>query len=61
MISRSAVPFLLLVLLLLPLPVLFLRFLIAAPLAVRTRGAPGRARSACSRPAGAVRFRSPPR
>jgi hypothetical protein len=61
MINHAAVPFLFFVLLLLPLPFLFLRFLIAVPLAVRPRGEPDRAGVVISRFAAPTLLRGPPR
>jgi hypothetical protein len=60
MAGQSAFSFLLLLVLFLPLPLFFDRFLFAVLLAVRPRGEPGGARAAAAVPAGAALLRSPP-
>ena len=61
MITRSAIPFLILTVLLLPLPFVISVILFGVILAVRPRPEPGRDRSVISRIAGPTLLRSPPR
>ncbi|MBP7706173.1 MAG: hypothetical protein KA243_02895 [Candidatus Aminicenantes bacterium] len=61
MISRFAVPFLILAVVFLPLPFVLALFLCAVSLSVRPRGEPAFAGSPVARPAGLPLLRSPPR
>jgi len=61
MITRSAIPFLILAVLFLPLPFILSFFLFGVLIAVRPRGEPNRACAAISRFAGPTLLRSPPR
>jgi len=60
MITRSAIPFLILAVLFLPLPFILNFFYFGVLLAVRPRGEPGVDRAAVSRFAGPTLLRSPP-
>ena len=60
MISHGAVPFLLFIALLLPLPLIFCRYLFAVLLEVRPRGEPTSARAAVVFAVGRALLRSPP-
>jgi hypothetical protein len=60
MIGRNAIPFLLLAVLLLPLPFILSFFFFGVLLAVRPRGEPDYACAVVSRFAGPILLRSPP-
>jgi hypothetical protein len=60
MISRGAIPILVLAVLLLPLPLFFYRLVFAVLLAVRPRGEPGAGRAVIALPGGLPLLRSPP-
>jgi len=61
MITRSAIPFLILAVLFLPLPFILRSVLFTVLLAVRPRGEPDGNRAVISRFAGPILLRSPPR
>jgi hypothetical protein len=61
MITRSAIPFLILAVLLLPLPFILSFFFFGILLAIRPRGEPDYGRAVISRFAGPPLLRSPPR
>jgi len=60
MISSGAVPFLLIIALLMPLPLFFCSYLFAVLLAVRPRGEPRAVRALIPVPAGPAFLRGPP-
>ena len=60
MMTRCAIPFLILAVLFLPLPFVFSFFFFGVLLAVRPRGEPGHASAVISRFAGPTLLRSPP-